>query len=365
MSDAPLNPGGTSALSLPHNTQPKRNSRTAQYIRWRNAVSEAYTDAGMDDVAELWDSCSDPAHFFHMSQNSIMPSQAVGVISCSDNPEHFAKAVCPSCQLRTCPDCAHREGARLLARYMPTLEKYFHAHNPRFRFKKLVFTSSISVRDPDISQKINDLYQAVRKTLEMALNQRSGRKYTIRDVGAIVAAEFGPNGHKLHFHMLFYGPFIDQALLARLWHENSGQRVLWIEKIGQGNRLESLEQAVAETLKYTTKFWKRDQEGNILYIEPEIVPLIHQALHGTRRVRSWGLFYSIREPQEKARCPVCDALLTKLSPVEWDIWQQTGWLPDELNAVLHSDVHLNLKLGNKSPPDEVPKRLDAAQERLL
>lgn len=327
-------------------------------------VADEYRSAGMHDEADLFESCSDPAHFFTAGHDPL-PDQAVAVVACSSDPDHFNKVICPSCQLRTCPDCAHREGARLLERYMPELRKHVERPRAGFRFRKIVLTTPISVHNDDLSAQIKQAYKQVRKLFENMLKTVRNGRYAISDVGVIVAHEFGPNGLKLHFHALYYGPYLAQADLVDEWESLTGWRVVWIEKVGAGERLDSLEAAVVETLKYTTKFWKRQKNGDVVYIEPRLVPIIHKALEGSRRVRSWGLFYNIQVDDEPACCETCGALLARFSPLEFDIWQQTGWLPDEFRDVLRSELggDLNLKLGNKSPPARAPA--EYKQEKLL
>jgi hypothetical protein len=333
----------------------KRASRSGDYIRWRLRVADAYRRAGMPDDAKNFEDCSDPAKFFLLRMGDEMPAGAINAVVCSDDPAHLSKAICPSCQLRTCPDCAHRDSARLLARYMPTMQQYFDKpHRPEWKYRKVVFTSGISVRDADIDQQIERLYDALRKVFEKALRLLNSGPVAISDVGLLISHEFGPNGLKLHFHGIYYGPFIPQLLLSHLWRLATGWRIVSIERIGKSSRVGDLDDAVSEVVKYTTKFWKREKSGKVVFVDPEIVPILHKVLQGTRRIRSWGLFYDIQEPEEKACCPDCGAPLALLSKSEWDAWSQTGWKPDELRTVLRGDLLLNLIHGNKSPPHPPP-----------
>lgn len=334
----------------------KRQSRSGAYNLWRTKVVDAYRKAAMQAEADLFEGCSDPSHFFLLHNNEVMPSEAVSVIACSENPAHFAKAICPTCQLRTCPDCAHRAAARLLARYMPELERHYNQPRLGWRFRKIVLTTSLSVRNEDIQARIKVLYGDVRKLFERLLRTHQNGPYTLAEAGLIVAHEFGPKGLKLHFHIIYYGPYLVQAALADEWESLTGWNVVWIKAIGRTHELD-LVSAVAEQLKYTTKFWKRKKDGEIEYIDPELVPIIHKALAGTRRVRSWGLFYNIGVEEEPGCCETCGAAIARFSPTEYDIWAETGWLPDEFVSVMRSEFsdHLNLKHGNKSPPSEVPR----------
>lgn len=355
---------GTTITSIPQNNhQIKRNSRSGEYVIWRSRVADAYRDAGMPDEADLYDSCSDPSHFFLLKPGQPAPAESVGVITCSENPGHMAKAVCPSCQLRTCPDCAHRETARLLARYLPTMKRYFEEpYKPGWKFRSIVFTSDASLFDLNIKERMIDLYNHVWAVFESALKSRRSGPVSVSDCGFLAAGEFGPRGLKFHVHCIYYGPWLDQDELVKLWHARTGNQVVWVNGIGAGKKYPTLEDAVAEVLKYSTKFWKRQPNGQAVFIDPAAVPVLHKVLSGTRRVRSRGLFYRVQEPQHVSCCPTCSAVLTKLSPAEWDIWNQTGWLPEEVNYALKDPSLLNLILGNKSPPERVG---DMAKQEIL
>lgn len=338
------------------NTKPSitRKSRSGEYVRWRSQVADAYRAAGMVAEGDQFEQCSDPAQFFSLHTGESMPDSAVSVIACSSDPTHHAKALCPSCDYRTCPDCAHRQAARLLDRYMPVMQKHFDQPRPGWRFRKIVFTTSINARHPQISNIINDCYKKLRKLLEQQL-----KPHKLSECGFVVAHEFGPNGHKLHFHILAYCPYLDIHQLKAAWEDATGWHQVFIEQIAPDQRQETLAGAVAEVLKYTTKFWKRRKNGDIEYIDPALVPVLHKVLHGTRRVRSWGLFYNIAVEETPVCCNVCNSPLTLMSPTEYDIWLETGWLPDQQDSYLTSDGgdSLGLKLANKSPPkiDKVVK----------
>jgi len=342
----------------------KRSSRSGEYLRWRVNVADAYRAAGMVDEGDAFEQCSDPSHFFMLSPGDELPVEAIKVVVCSDHPDHLSKGICPSCQLRTCPDCAHREAARLLARYMPTLQQYFRVpYRPGWKFRSVVFTAGVSLHDGDVRQQVKHLYTSVRKVFENALKSRPQGAVAISDTGILLAHEFGPNGLKLHIHGLYYGPWLDQPVLADLWQRYTGWQVVYISGVGKSKEIDNLEDAVAEVVKYTTKFWKREKSGKVVFVDPKIVPVLHKVIEGTRRVRTWGLFYDIQEVEEKAACPTCGAPLALLSRLEWDAWSQTGFKPDELRAALRGDVLLNSIHGNKSPPWEPD--IGIKQGRLL
>lgn len=312
-------------------------------------VVDAYRAADMNHDADLFETCSDPAHFVMLKPGASLAAEVVSVIACSDNPTHYAKAICPSCDLRTCPDCAHRNGARLLNRYMPALQKHFD--NPRhgWRFRKITMTTAFHVRDGDIQERISEMYGSLREMFTELLESHQNGPYSVSECGFVISHEFGPKGLKLHFHILFYGPNLAQDDLSKAWSALTGYPVVYISEIGKGKRLENLERAAAETLKYTTKFWKRNKRGQIIYVKPELVPVIHNAIAGTRRIRSWGLFYNIGEEQEPSACPECG------EPVELVRREQWPMLLENHAARLQKEgeknrvsSHLKSTLANKS-----------------
>lgn len=330
----------------------KRSSRSGQYLHWRMQVERAYRAAGMDREADRWSTCSDPAHFFTPQPGENLPGESVGVVVCEDDPQHFTKNICPTCDYRTCPDCAHRHGSRLLSRYMPALQQHFENPRKDWQFKHIVLTTPLYLTETGLRDEIKALYGLVRVLFEELLKTAYKRPVDISEVGLILAHEFGENGRKLHFHVLYYGPWIYQSALSKQWRRLTGWPVAWIHGIGPGQEHETLESAVVEILKYTTKFWKRDRNGNVTFIPPYLIPVLHSVLQGTRRVRSWGLFYGSQEKQEPATCPDCGGKLLLLSPLEFDIYLQTGWLPDQAAIALSATADLlHLILADKSGKD--------------
>lgn len=347
------------SFSIPEtqqHTQVKRKSRSGEYMLWRAKAGDAMRKAGYHSEADRWEECEDPAHFHTLRIREPLPPGAIGAIVCSEDPAHVARVVCTSCDNRVCPDCASRHSARLLARYLPVMESLSRRQRPGWRMRRVTLTTSIRVTHPNVRQRTNDLYKSVRATFDELLADRP-RPTSMSECGALVAHEYGSSGLRLHFHIVFYGPYIPQQKLSDVWQSHSGFPVVDIRRVGSGGRDDlSLEDALSETVKYTTKFWRKEPDGSTKYIDPNLVPVLMSVLEGTRRVRAWGLFYNAAAPEERATCPDCGALLAKLSPIEYDIWCQTGWLPDEFAKVMRPEVaDLYLKPADKSPPDKVPK----------
>lgn len=326
--------------------------RDASYQQWRNQVYESLYDAGMEKVADDWLDCATQFATFELTPNDAkLPDNVKGVYVCSDRPEHYAKAVAFTCHCRACPDCARRETARLLARYMPIVEELSKKQVRRYAFRHIVLTTPIELEHPNIVYHLNRLMAAVPKLFDKLLPSNWREKQ-----GCIVTAEFGEQGHKLHFHVFLYGQYISQDDLSRAWQDVTGSlaSVVFIRLVGFGEAVDKL----AEQVKYVTKFWSRDKEtGLVEYFPPALVPVLLKALKGVRRVRSYGIFYGIKDVERISLCPHCNSQLNRWSPGEWRIYCETGWTPDE--------QELNLKPGNKSdcspasrdksPPESVPR----------
>ena len=137
---------------------------------------------------------------------------------------------------------------------------------------------------------------AVKATLSKLM-----RKF--RGWGAVWCDEVGFDNTNLHAHILFFGPYVDQRELARVWNEVSGHQVVWItEAHGGGSR------ALLYMLKYVSKPPTCDAKQ---------VGLLEVAFHKTRRVHSLGVFYRLAgsdadaEFSEWTCCPHCGADIEK------------------------------------------------------
>jgi hypothetical protein len=312
------------------------------YQDWRVAVYDALLDSGMDSEAEKWLQCNQNHAVYFVSPNAMVAEDVTGVYCCSNEPGHHAEAHRMTCQLRFCPDCAKRQTARLMARYVPHALHLVHNHDSQLRFRKIVLTTPLDLTDPAAASRVRELFRAVPKVFDRLLP--SGWKQT---QGFIVSAEFGPDGHKLHFHILFYGQWISNLKvegypLASAWAAVTGGECE-VARI-YGVKPENLESEIIETIKYTTKFWKVDETtGEVIRLDPKLMPLLAKVLRGLRRVRNYGVFFRVGKVERPVkRCPVCDAILVRYSPGEWNIYAQTGWAADE------SVFHLGSDIANKS-----------------
>lgn len=289
------------------------------YEEWRADVYGALIDADMTKEADAWWACARDNAVWFPSSDTPVSEDTKAVYVCPDHPGHHAKAQRITCQLRGCPECAKRESARVLARYMPLVHHLAHQHHARFRFRKIVLTTPVDLRSPNARDKALQYARCVPQVLDRLLDK--GWRET---QGFLVSWEFGAHGLKLHFHILFYGQWIDNRKangypLASAWTEATGAECE-VTRI-YGINPEDVESEVIENLKYVTKFWKLDKDGRPERFDPALMPVLLTVLKGTRRIRSYGVFYKVGKPiKEPARCPACDAILVRWSVLEWNIF---------------------------------------------
>lgn len=318
------------------------NGAYGDYHEWRLWVSDALRDTGYNADADEFLACScDDATFWTTSPFQIgADTDAIRAYVC---PDHGAKVVRKTCHLRICPDCARREANRLLARFMPKIQACLHAHNSNFRFRKIVLTTPYSLDSPDAKEQYARLKKAIPKVFDFLLGKNWRKKQ-----GFLVADEWGADGLKLHFHILFYGQWISNKLrdgypLSAAWRAITGGdcEVTYIA----GVSAERVEMEVVETLKYCVKFWKTDPgTGDVCRLSPELMVVLHEMLKGQRRVRAYGIFYRLPVLDDLSpQCPDCGQELVRMTISQYNVFLVTGWLPSEQT--------LYLRTGNKSPPD--------------
>ena len=197
------------------------------------------------------------------------------------------------CDLRFCSRCAPRCFARLYARHAAVLD-FIRRHSRRgFLLREITLTST-NTRELT-SEQNKKFNQDVKRTLKVLMKGVHGW-------GALVVDEVGFNNTNLHAHILFYGPYVEQARLAAVWHEISGHQVAWITRARvAGSR------ALLHLLKYVSKPPADD---------PEIIGRLEVAFHGTKRVHALGFFYNFNKDDtdgtisEWQACPKCGARLT-------------------------------------------------------
>lgn len=364
----------------------KKIVRSSDEIEWRAGVADEMRKYGAthgesekwNKKADAYEECSlNPKTTFKTGINVDLPASVESVLVCPSNKNHDAVVFCASCDNRGCPDCATRQSARLLARYVPVAVDLMRHRRPGERGRHIIFTTPVHIADPDAGDKIDYYAEKIHETLNMvqsslirkdsahhkAVEAELGKKIRTRGYnwkergGAIVSCEFGETGQMLHFHVYHHGEFIPQHELASCYNYLTGGQasVVWLR--GITTDVKEVESSVAETLKYSTKFYKSsvDADGNRVYqfLDPALMPHLMVALDGKRRVRTYGIFYGVTEPErEKCKCAQCQ---TELVRIKRDLWKEysTGGmkavaLVDGNHSASGSRSSLKSILANKS-----------------
>lgn len=308
------------------------NGREPNENVWRAAVVRALIAAGMDYEAEQFRCCQDEAsvQFY---------------VVCPNDPDHQTVALARTCHLRICPECEQRNHARLLHRYHDPIEEVYHRAPSHYRLRHLILTTPISLLESDVKTQLRRVYDNLARFFDRLWGddwRESGRGY-------LSGAEFGPEGLKLHFHVLALCDWIDQNKARDIWTDLTGFTALpYIKAVNQTNY--TLTDALSEIIKYATK---------ISCLEPNLVPTLLTAIAGTRRIRTRGAFYRLpQSDKEDKLCPECGAKLTVWHTTKFQFWK-SGSIGRSLSAFDAGRLRdLLLRLGNKSQgldPPEPPR----------
>ena len=113
--------------------------------------------------------------------------------------------------------------------------------------------------------------------------------------------EFGSKTGNVHIHALYYGPYIPQRLLSKIWLEETGSFVCDIRAVDQSER--GLNDAVAEVTKYMTK---------IAAVAPDKLVEFEKALYKRHISQRYGLFRELNSSKVKPdRVPAIAARLPR------------------------------------------------------
>lgn len=220
------------STKTPQTTYPATDSAQRSLSRraWRSEVYDALSNADMEKLAKRFASCVENSRTkVKPGLDTLLPDNAEMVYVCTGNHHHEAVVQAQTCDLRICPDCAHRHVARLTARYAPVMFNLFHSHHRRYRFRHIVFTRSTSLTDPDSREQYIKGFADIKSVMDDLLplgwnktpEQTAEYKTDANRQGYIVAAEFGETGHKLHYHVIHWGQYLNQSDLSRLWREKT------------------------------------------------------------------------------------------------------------------------------------------------
>jgi len=310
-----------------------------QYRRWREEVADRLNDASRWSESVNFRECGQLWGNFQ-------------VTACESDPSHDVRALPFTCHLRYCPDCEHRHQAEMVTKYTPILKAISEQDDRAgWSLKKIELTTPYSLE----ADNADELYQLawesfekwqqlvmqhlLRHELTPAERRRGEVKYKAHGYGSLVAAEFGERGHKLHFHLLAFMPYLDKHKSSELWLQANGgiAEVTWIKRVDYHD----VEDDVQEVLKYVTKF-----QG----LPPDLVVKLADVLDGSRRVRTYGTVRGAKAPErEEHVCSICSSKRTIMrvsAYFEYVLAHNIEPDPDLLAA--GEGIFLDLKRGNKT-----------------
>jgi hypothetical protein len=341
---------------------------SSAYKQWRKDVEVAFRGAGLDKVAAKWSSCSEQRVFTSFAMPDALPDGAASLEVCSADPDHFQKIQCVSCDNRLCPQCARRHAARLVHRYTPAIFDALDNAPKNWSLRQIVLTTDVDAYADNLRDEIKRLSNLVVDLFDSVLDAGWRAKQ-----GLLFGYEFGTQGGKLHFHCLHLGPFIAQDVLSSTWADITGYQVVHVKRVADFQSSDDeIAEAVSEALKYTTKFHKENPEtGEVAWLSPDLLPRLHVAMSGTRRVRSYGVFYKVKErPRKPACCERCEAELVRWSVLDYQIFRDARILPPHHDTTNIDDsqlrtVSLQFKLANNFSGGSPPGKRKTATDRLL
>lgn len=316
---------------------------------WRADVYEALSDAGQEETAERWLSCSEtPVTKITAKPGAKIPATAEVVFVCSGDHTHECEVYAQTCDLRICPDCARRHAARLAARYTPKMLELLHQHHRSYRFRLVTFTLPFSLEDTDIREKYLAGFDQVNRVMNEMMSPKCPDWK--KEQGYVVTAEFGADGYKLHYHVIHYGQYLEQGELTRRWFTATDGKAQIVDVRSLVRQGKPLEEAVKEVFKYCVKFFSKDKETReVKCIPAGLVPVLARVLEGTRRLRAYGVFYNLPEPDGAGHlCEACGSEMVGIPVSYFETFCNTGMLPREL-WLRSRDAELLLKPADKSP----------------
>lgn len=216
----------------------------------------------------------------------------------------------------------------LAARYLPRMQELMHRHTKSYRFRHIIFTSPYALTDPDIRVKYLCGFKQVYRSMESLMTRDDDWK---SEQGFLVSAEFGETGQKLHYHVIHFGQYLDQGDISRAWQKQTGGDAYVVFVKGFPYQGMTIEETLQEVLKYAVKFYSKDPvSGEVKALPPAVLPTLAKVLEKTRRVRAYGVFFNIPQPERTPHtCEACGARMVGI-PVDYFVtYCNTGFLPSD------------------------------------
>jgi len=225
---------------------------------------------------------------------------------------------------RICVPCARRAARRKVERYVPAAKRAAKSSRRGHSQKHIVLTTN---KSPDgktpaeIGEDVKQHNRHVRQFIQQAsfIVQKQKDELSAKEIrrgrcdlkdheiGAFWGNEFGEEGHKLHSHILYQGPYLDKfELLTPLWKEITGGdcEITYIRRINA----DQVEDEVTEITKYITKFTA---------LSPYLAVILFEALKGVRTFHSVGIFHGLKAAEPVQLCEVCGSHMTTIAVTEY------------------------------------------------
>lgn len=313
--------------------------QASEYALWRAQVAARLMDAGRVSESLNFQDCGTLFGNFN-------------VAVCDADPGHDVRALPFTCHLRYCPDCERRHQAELVAKYVPVLKDLAeNSDRAGWSLKKIDLTTPYRLDEANAEGLYQDAWEffetwqqlLFRQLLadEMSIDERRrGRiDYAPHGIGSLASAEFGEHGHKLHFHIILYSPYVPKQMITDTWRTASGGEceVNWVRRI----EYHDVDDAVREQVKYVTKFTE---------LPPALVVKLADVLDGSRRLRTYGLVRKAEKlEREPCQCATCNAIIRVMKVREYfELIIARNIAPDPAIFGAASKIYLDLKPGNKA-----------------
>lgn len=212
---------------------------------------------------------------------------------CSDGTLHTSQCG----QYHLCPTCARIKSQRLkieLGKHVKGV-KQWRGYSWKF------ITLTVRTRPGQWSEALRVCVDSFSKAWRMHLKAPGA--------GAFRSVEFGPLNGNIHVHVLYYGPFINQAKLARAWERYTGGSYhIKIKAVregkGKGKLIDpeheiAFADAIEEVAKYSTKMGE---------VGPQKLVQFWAAIKGSHMTQRYGTLRGIPTEKmifEKPSCEVC------------------------------------------------------------
>lgn len=266
---------------------------------WYEATSEQLESAGYPHLAVRIRVCH-------------APDEIVAIRRCSHNQSHYNRPILYRCRLAICPYCSWLPANDRVRRFGDFPLRYARSKRRNYGPYHITLTTKLMLGEANHREAYRRIWPAVEKTVKAAMfseikaRMTKEERYKVKfswplyHAGYVAASDWGPKGGKLHFHLFYYGPRLDHALLKEKWAKftaNAGKNVR-LRPIARHR--DALDQALIYVAELSP-------------VEPALTPQLLAVLKKTRRIRSKGIFTNIPKlPAPSPQlCPHCNARIRR------------------------------------------------------